>query len=157
MRTVAASVLATFVAAASAFAQAGGVASISGTVHDPSGSAVPNAKVVVSSASKGEIRSVLTNEAAVFSAPALVPGAGYELTITASGFAPYDLKDISLRVGQNLDLNIGVAVAQTTTEVEVSAAAQLIDDARTDVSQAVGQEQINNLPINGRRVDSFVP
>jgi hypothetical protein len=156
MRMIWASLIALFVVAATALGQAGGVASISGTVTDPSGSVVPNAKVVVSSGSKGEIRSVLTNGSGAFTAPALVPGPGYEFTVTTAGFAPYELKDIVLQVGQNLDMKISLAVAQSATTVEVSSAAQLIDDQKTDVSQVVNQRQINDLPINGRRVDSFV-
>lgn len=143
-------------AAACAYGQAGGVAGISGTVRDPSGSVIPNAKVVVSSASKGEIRSLETNDAGVFSAPALVPGPGYLLDITAAGFATYELKDIALQVGQNLEMNVNLTVAASATTVEVSSAAELIDDQKIDVSQVVSQRQINDLPINGRRVDSFV-
>jgi len=137
------------------FAQTGG-AGISGVVHDPSGSVVPNAKVVISSASKGQLRSIDTNSAGVFAAPALIPGPGYSITVSATGFAPNELKDIELQVGQNLNLNINLTVAQSSTQLEVSAGAELIDDQKTDVSQAVGQQQINELPINGRRVDSFV-
>ena len=50
MRKISATVVSALLIAASAFGQAGGVASISGTVHDPSGSVVPNGKVVVSTA-----------------------------------------------------------------------------------------------------------
>ena len=142
--------------AASVFSQAGGVAGISGTVEDPSGSAVPNAKVVISSASQGQIRSLTTNSAGAFSAPALIPGQGYNLTITAPGFAPYEVKDIDLQVGQNLSLNAKLQVAASATQVEVSATAPLVDSTKTDVSTVVGTQQIQELPINGRRVDSFV-
>jgi Carboxypeptidase regulatory-like domain/TonB dependent receptor/TonB-dependent Receptor Plug Domain len=142
--------------AASVFSQAGGVAGISGTVEDPSGSAVPNAKVVISSASQGQIRSLTTNSAGAFSAPALIPGQGYNLTITAPGFAPYDVKDIDLQVGQNLSLNAKLQVAAGATQVEVSATAPLVDSTKTDVSTVVSSQQIQELPINGRRVDSFV-
>jgi hypothetical protein len=135
---------------------AGGVAGISGTVRDPSGAVVPNAKVVISSASQGQIRSITTNMSGVFAAPALIPGPGYQVTVNASGFAPYEAKDLDLQVGQNLDLNVPLAVGQTATSVEVSAAAQLVDDTKTDVSQVVDTQQIQDLPINGRRVDNFV-
>ncbi len=141
---------------APAFAQSGGVAAISGVVHDPSGSVVPNAHVVISSVSLGQVRSIDTNSAGVFTAPALVPTPGYSVTVTAPGFAENATKDINLQVGQNLELNINLTVTQSATQVEVSAAAELIDDQKTDVSTAVGQQQIDNLPINGRRVDSFV-
>ena len=139
-----------------AFAQSGGVAAISGTVHDPSGSVIPNARVVISSVSQGQVRSIVTNSAGVFAAPSLIPGPGYSVSVTASGFAQNDSKDIDLQVGQNVTLNIRLALGQTVTSVDVNAAAQLIDDAKSDVSQVVTTSDIMNLPINGRRVDSFV-
>jgi hypothetical protein len=86
----------------------------------------------------------------------LIPGEGFQVGVTAPGFARYELKGIALQVGQNLDLNIGLTVSQNTTTIEVSEAAELIDDQKTDVSQVVGEQQITDLPINGRRVDSFV-
>ncbi len=142
---------------ASVFAQAaGGVAGISGTVHDATGAAVPNAKVVISSASQGEIRTLTSNGAGVFTAPSLTPGPGYQVTVTAAGFAAYEVKDIGLQVGQNLDLNVRLQVAGATTQVEVSTAAPLVEDTKTDVSQVVDTRLIQDLPINGRRVDSFV-
>src|ERR1700722_9726756 len=144
-------------AASSAWAQAAaGVAGISGVVHDLSGAAVPSAKVVISSDARGEIRSITSNAAGLFSAPALLPGPGYKVTITASGFAVWEVKDIDLRVGQDLTLTANLNVAQSTTSVEVTGAAPLVDSTKTDVSQVVGTNDIMNLPINGRRVDSFV-
>ena len=135
---------------------AGGVAGISGAVKDPSGSAVPNAKVVISSAAQGAVRTINTNSAGIFSAPALIPGPGYKVTVTATGFAPYKLSNIDLEVGQNLDLSVPLAIGQTSTSVEVHAAAVLLSDTKSDVSQVVGTREIMDLPINGRRVDSFV-
>jgi outer membrane receptor protein involved in Fe transport len=144
-------------AAASCFAQsAAGVAGLAGVVKDPSGSVVPNAKVVVSSLLRGVERRLDTNGDGVFSAPALIPGFGYKVEITASGFAPYEAKDIVLQTGQNVDLVINLSVGQTVTSVEVAAAAQVIDDTKTDVSMVVNNTDIMELPINGRRVDSFV-
>ncbi|MEI9972636.1 MAG: TonB-dependent receptor [Ignavibacteriota bacterium] len=132
------------------------MAGISGTVKDPSGSAVPNAKVVISSTTQGTLRTIETNGAGVFTAPALQPGPGYKLTVTAAGFAPYELNEIVLQVGQSLSMNIPLAIGQTTTTIDVQAAAQMLDDTKTDVSQVVNTHDIMNLPINGRRVDSFV-
>ncbi len=142
---------------ASCFAQsAAGLAGISGVVKDSSGSSVPKAKVVISSDSRGVERTLETNEDGLFAAPALLPGSGYKVTVNAAGFAPYEAKDLALQVGQNLNLAISLSVGQTTTTVDVTAAAQLLEDTKTDVSQVVGTNDIMNLPINGRRVDSFV-
>ncbi len=54
---------------ASALAQSGGVAGIGGTVKDPSGSVVPNAKVIISRTAQGQVRSLETNGSGVFNAP----------------------------------------------------------------------------------------
>jgi len=138
------------------FAQSAGVAGIAGVVHDASGAVVPGAQVVISSASQGTVRTLSTNNDGVFTAAALTPGPGYAVSVTATGFAPYEAKDLVLQVGQNLDLKVSLNVGQTVTEVEVSAAAQLVEDTKTDVSGVVGSLEIRDLPINGRRVDSFV-
>ena len=135
---------------------AGGVAGISGVVKDASGAVVPNAKVVISSASQGQVRSLTSNDAGLFSAPALSPGSGYKVTVTAAGFNTYDADKLTLAVGQNLDLNIALTVGASTTEVDVTATAAMVDDTKSDVSTVVGNQQIQELPVNGRRVDSFV-
>jgi hypothetical protein len=117
---------------------------------------VPNAKVVISSASQGQVRSLTTNDSGVFSAPALIPGAGYKVTVTASGFNVYEADNLTLAVGQNLNLNVALAVGTSTTAVDVTATAAMVDDTKSDVSTVVDNRQIQELPVNGRRVDSFV-
>ena len=47
-------------------------------------------------------------------------------------------------------------MAAAATQVEVNAVAPLVEDTKTDVSQVIDARQIQDLPINGRRVDSFV-
>jgi hypothetical protein len=110
--------------AASTFAQsAGGLAGISGVVRDPSGSLVPNAKVVVSNDNNGTARSLTTNDSGLFSAPALTPASGCKVTVATPGFAGYEARDLVLQVDQNLDLNVKLTVAQAATAVEVVATA----------------------------------
>jgi hypothetical protein len=139
------------------FAQsAGGLAGISGVVRDPSGSAVPNAKIAITNDANGFSRSLVSNDAGLFAAPALTPAEGYKVVVTAAGFASYEADDLVLRVGQVLDLNVKLVVAQAATEVQVTAAGPLVEQTKTDVSQVVDSRQITELPINGRRVDSFV-
>jgi Carboxypeptidase regulatory-like domain len=144
-------------AAGSAWAQAAaGLAGISGTVRDASGSVVPGAQVVVSNASKGVRLTLNTSEGGVFNAPALTPATGYEVTVTKQGFAAYTVKDIELPVGTNIDIAASLTVANTATQVEVVATTPLVESTKTDVSGVIGTEQITELPINGRRVDNFV-
>ncbi|OLB40010.1 MAG: hypothetical protein AUH11_02885 [Acidobacteria bacterium 13_2_20CM_57_17] len=138
-----------------AFAQAvAGLGAVAGTVRDASGAAVPNATVVVSNDSKSVRRTMQTTDAGVFSAPALVPATGYSIRVTGQGFADWEVKDFQVQVGQVVDFAVTLQVSSVSATVEV-AAAPLVEDAKTDVSQVVNSQQILDLPINGRRVDSF--
>lgn len=139
-----------------AFAQQAGVGSISGVVQDATGAVIPAAKVTVANESKGITRALETNQDGIFLAPSLVPAAGYSVKVEATGFAPYERKDIQLLVGQQLNLNVQVAVSAAAQTVEVTSGAPLVETTKTGISQVVNTDQIDNLPINGRRVDSFV-
>ncbi|MBZ5509800.1 MAG: carboxypeptidase-like regulatory domain-containing protein [Acidobacteriia bacterium] len=142
---------------AAAFGQtASGVAAISGVVRDPSGASVPKANVVISSEGRGVIRTLSTNQAGVFTAPSLVPAPGYKVTVTAQGFSGYEVRNLELKVGQNLDLEIRLKVAGRMESIEVTAEAALVEATKTDASTVVNTQQILGLPINGRRVDNFV-
>ncbi|MFB3830178.1 MAG: carboxypeptidase regulatory-like domain-containing protein, partial [Bryobacteraceae bacterium] len=144
-------------ACSAAFAQStAGFGSISGVVRDASGAVIPGAKVAVSNESKGIVRNLITNDAGLFTAPALVPAQGYAVTVDAEGFTRYEAKSLELLVGQDLNLNIGLSVAAATVQVEVTTATPIVEETKTDVSQVIGEQQIAELPINGRRVDSFV-
>jgi len=140
-----------------AFAQSGaGLGSISGVVQDASGAVVVDATVVVSNDAKGIRRTVDTTSQGQFTAPALIPDSGYKVTVSKNGFANYEATNITVSVGQNLDLHVLLSVATTTISVDVSAQAIALDDTRTSVSQLINERQIMDLPTNGRRVDSFV-
>ncbi|MBZ5579821.1 MAG: TonB-dependent receptor [Acidobacteriia bacterium] len=157
MRRFLATSLLTLILSAPIFAQAAaGVAGISGVVRDASGASVPNAKVVIGSAGQGTLRTITTNAEGLFTAPALVPGPGYRVTVTAAGFGTWEVKDATLQVGQNLDLQVNLSVASGATEVQVTSEAPLVEDTKSDTSQVVNTMQIQDLPINGRRVDNFV-
>src|SRR4051812_41315566 len=154
-KTIAISVLA-LASTVVAFAQVAGMGAISGAVRDASGAVIPDTQVVVANESKGIHRTIRTSEAGIFAATALVPATGYVVTVTKQGFSTYEAKDIQVQVGQNIDLSIVLTVAGAVTEVSVEAVAPIVDSTKTDVSQVIDTRQIQDLPINGRRVDSFV-
>jgi hypothetical protein len=150
-------VLFLFLFTVSSFAQVqAGLAALNGVVQDASGASVPGAKVVVANESKGIRRNLETNSQGIFTAPALVPAPGYSIAVEATGFANYERKNIELLVGQSLNLSIPMAVSASIQTVDVTAGAPIVETTKTDVSQVVTTRQINDLPINGRRVDAFV-
>src|SRR5262245_43405241 len=140
-----------------AFAQAtAGLGAVSGSVRDASGAIVPGAMVTLTNEAKGIRRTMISSEAGVFTAPALVPAAGYSLSVELQGFKTWEAKDFTIQVGQTMDFKVALDVAGATTEVSVTAEAPLVEETKSGVSELVTTEQIDNLPINGRRVDSFV-
>ncbi len=142
---------------AAGWAQAtAGLGGISGTVRDASNSAIGGAKVVVANPSLGINRELTTTGAGVFAAPALTPASGYKVTVTKDGFTSYEADGLVLQVGQVLDLKVALTVGGVSQKIDVTMDAPLVDDAKTESSTVVGSLQIDNLPINGRRVDSFV-
>jgi outer membrane receptor for ferrienterochelin and colicin len=132
-----------------------GFGGISGVVRDASGAVVPSANVIVENASKGIRRTLTSNDAGIFAAPALVPASGYAVRVNKSGFKDFEVKEIEVQVGQNVNLNVPLAVAGSATQVEVSDAAPIVESTKTGISQVVNSKQIQELPINGRRVDAF--
>ena len=133
-----------------------GLGSISATVQDSAGGVVPGANVVVQNSSKGIRREMVTNGSGVFSAASLPPAAGYAVTISKGGFATYTINKIEVFVGQTVNLAPVLSVSTAASTVEVTAEAPIVESTKTDVSQVVTSQQIQDLPINGRRVDSFV-
>ena len=134
---------------------AAGTGGLTGIVTDSSGATVPNANVEVDNERLGIHRRITTGLSGAFNAPTLPPSAGYDLSVTASGFAPFKNQNITILVGGNVSIRASLSVQGSATEINVLDEAPLLDE-KTDVSQNVSQTQIDNLPINGRRVDSFV-
>jgi hypothetical protein len=132
-----------------------GNGAVSGVVQDASGAVVPGAKVVVANAGKGIRRELESNGSGLFSAPALVPSAGYSLTVTKPGFAAYNVSEFQVAVGGTVDFKVMMQIAGSATQVEVTAAAPVIEETKSGITDLVNQRQIDGLPINGRRADTF--
>ena len=137
-------------------AQGSGFGSITGVVKDASGSVVPGAAIVVQNASKGIRREFETTAAGAFSVQALVPASGYSVSVNKQGFVIYKLENITVTVGEAVTLSPNLSISSSTTFLEVVDEAPVIDNTKIDVSEVVTSQQILDLPINGRRVDSFV-
>lgn len=134
---------------------AAGLGGVSGIVADSSGATVPDAVVQVDNDRLGIHRKVKTGNGGVFNAPALVPSTGYQVAVAAPGFAEFQNSNITVLVGQDINVRITLQLQTTSTSIQVQDEATFIEE-QTGVSQGVTQAQIDNLPINGRRVDSFV-
>ena len=138
-----------------ALAQTAGSATITGTMTDPSGSVVPGAAVTIRNTDTGTERKTETSDAGVYTAAFLQPG-HYEVEVAKTGFTAVLRKDLSLQVGQTLSVDLRMAVESTQAEVTVTGEAPVVDPEKTENSQVVSQAAVNNLPVSGRRWDTFV-
>ncbi len=134
---------------------AAGLGGITGVVTDASGATVSGAEVQIDNERLAIHRKITTGGGGVFNAPALVPSPGYQITVSAPGFAQFQNRNVTVLVGQALNIRAALELQTATARIEVQEGAPVTEN-KIDVSQNVTQTQIENLPINGRRVDSFV-
>jgi Carboxypeptidase regulatory-like domain/TonB-dependent Receptor Plug Domain len=134
----------TFVARAQV---AGGT--IQGTVTDPDGGFVPNAKVDVTHRATAITKSVTTNNAGLFSVPNLIPG-DYTVTITAMGFQKSVAEHVDLTVGAVQAVNFALKLGGISQTVEVTGTVSGVELADSSVSGIANSVTVTELPLNGR-------
>jgi hypothetical protein len=126
-------------------------ASIAGSVTDDSQAAIPNAKVLVRNLATGGERIVTSNELGYYVVTAL-PSGPYSLTVNRDGFQTQTVPRLVLQVDQNATINIVLKVGAVTETVNVNADAATVDTRTATLNTVVNQEQIRDLPLNGRNV-----
>jgi hypothetical protein len=124
-------------------------ASIVGTVTDPTGSVVPNAKVTVQNPQKGFVRELTTNGVGAF-AVAPVPLGEFTVTAEASGFKKSTRTGITLTAGQIQRVDFTLEVGTTTQEVSVIGNVPHVQTETGAISSLIGGQQVQNLDLNGR-------
>ena len=139
--------------ASSAHAQVVG-GTITGTVLDPTGAVVPNAKVTVRNTDTGAQRILTTDNSGRFSAPS-VPVGAYKVSVQAGTFSPFEHRNIQLTIGQSLDLPLTLSIAGSET-VTVNEAPNTINTSTEQTSGLVNARQIKELPLNGRSYDQLL-
>jgi hypothetical protein len=129
--------------------------SISGDVVDPAGDAVPGAKVLIRDQETGTIRELITTAGGTFSAPSIPVGA-YSVTVSRDGFAPQQRTGISLAVGQGIQLHLTLSVGSANETVSVVDTPQVVDLSTQQSQGLVNEQQVKELPLNGRSYDQLI-
>ena len=138
-----------------AFAQGvGASADLTGTVTDPAGAAVPNAKVTAIDTAKGGQRSGVTDEHGSYRMSGLAP-ANYKVSVEHSGFQTEIVSAVTLTVGQTLVLDFHLKLAGVSTEVEVTSELPVVETERASQADTLTQEYIAQLPIDRRDYLTF--
>jgi hypothetical protein len=127
----------------------GTTGSITGFVTDPSGAALPGATVTVREVDTDQSRVLVTDEQGRYRAQALVPGR-YEVSIELTGFRAARSSGLLLSIGQELVVNVQLTLGTLDENVVVLGEAPLVNTRQSAVSALVDQQQIRELPLNGR-------
>ncbi|MGD9564163.1 MAG: TonB-dependent receptor [Pyrinomonadaceae bacterium] len=130
-------------------------ADLIGTVSDPTGAVVAGATVTVRNLATGLSRGVTAGSQGDYQIIGLPPGE-YEVTAEAPTFKKVVIASVRLTVGQRADLPITLEVGEASAVVTISGEdVQLVETSRSTVANTIGQERIENLPINERSATGF--
>lgn len=134
----------------SAWAQLRIVGAISGTVQDPTGAVVPNAKVTLRDEKTGITRDVTSTELGTFLFPDLAVGT-YEVTVTATGFQNARVAGIGVSTSQTTDVRVSLPVGAATETVTVSGGdAQTLETSSQLVASTLNTQSLTQLPVANR-------
>ena len=139
------------ISAVPSFAQSITSGDIAGTVTDPSGAVVPNAKVTATNDNTGAVHTTNSNGEGFYRFPFLQPGP-YTVAAQASGFQSAQRK-IQVAVGIAANGNIALPVSSASTTIEVTAPPTQIDNA--DLATNFSQEQIALVPNPGNDLSAI--
>ena len=141
MRKVAFSLLILFLTAISAGAQTE-TGSVSGSVLDQQGSAIPGSLVTLQG--PDATFQFVTDQHGAFRFLYLQPGT-YQLTATLDGFETMS-RELVVATGHNVDLALSLKVAGVATTVSVTAAAPILDAKATGTATTVGRDELDAIP-----------
>jgi len=128
-------------------AQTNTTGDITGAVVDPSGSVVPNAKVTISSDTKGNTQETSTGAQGTYRFYLLTPSS-YTVTVSSTGFKT-ETRRVDVLVGQIATVNFQLSVGASNTTVTVTEEAPLLQTDNGDTATSVTAQQVANVPNPG--------
>jgi len=129
-------------------------ATILGVVRDASGALVPGVNISIKHVESGLTRTAISNERGGYSVP-LLPVGPYEITTTMPGFKQEVRKGINLVVGQEAVVDLTLDVGAAAEQVTVTEEAQLVNTTTSATSGVITEQQVKDLPLNGRSFDQL--
>ncbi|MFN9264129.1 MAG: TonB-dependent receptor [Acidobacteriota bacterium] len=130
-------------------------ATLTGTLTDPTGAAVPGASVVAIRVANNFRYATQTNAAGAFTLGQLQEGA-YTVRLQAPGFKEFVAQQLELVAMDVRRLDVQLQVGAVETSVEVTAGGTLIETETARISDSKSARQINTLPLNTRSLWNFV-
>lgn len=128
--------------------------SLTGNVTDPSGAAVPNAKVSVVNAGTAIARDGVTDDRGAYLFSNLQPGV-YRVSVTVPSFKILVADNIIVNGNEVRRFDVALQITQTNETVEVKGAAVLLQTDKADVHSDITTQEVVELPYNGGEGKNF--
>src|ERR1700733_5203829 len=130
-------------------AQSSGTSGLGGVVTDPSGAAVPNVTVTLTSNSTGQSRTATTGSDGSYKFSLLPPG-DYKVRFSASGFKVSEVASTVLQVTETPTLDRVLEVGSQSEQVTVEAAAEVLQTQSSTLGQVVNSQAVTTMPLSSR-------
>lgn len=140
--------------AAAVFAQRD-LGTIAGTVTDPTGAGIPNAKITITEVATNLSYDVISSAAGEYTRPALKPGI-YTVAAEAQGFRRVAQENVVVTAGDRIGVNLSLPVGNVSESIEVSANAPLLQTENTSQGADLNASEVNQLPMGGQRVFAYL-
>ncbi|HXZ40418.1 MAG TPA: carboxypeptidase-like regulatory domain-containing protein [Terriglobales bacterium] len=139
-----------------AFAQGGATGAITGSVEDPTGSAVVGANVRIISEATGQmVRQLKADSSGAFTAT-LLPVGTYSVEVSAPGFATTKFPGVEVRITETTRLTAAVKPSVQTEIVEVQSQAQAVNTTDATTGQSIASATITDLPLATRNFQQLL-
>ena len=125
---------------------------LSGSIQDSTGAAIPSIEVTLSSDRTGFLRATRTNESGLFTFPDLTPTA-YTLKINTPGFNKYEQTNIEITSGSQRSLGaIELKIGQTSESVTVTVEAEAVALGSSEKAGTLSAADIEAMALKGRDI-----
>src|SRR5277367_1851443 len=129
--------------------------SISGSVTDASGSAVPDTQVTLTNVGTSAKQTYTTGSDGLYQFVNLSPGE-YRVDFEKAGFKHTKRDSVVVQVQQAVRIDATMEVGAVNQTVEVTAETPLLQPTDTSLGQVINQRETNEIPLNGRNVFSLI-
>src|SRR2546428_1640580 len=130
-------------------------ATILGVVKDTTGALIPGVSITVKHTETGLTRTAISSETGDYNVP-LLPVGAYEITTAMPGFKQEVRRGINLIVGQQAVINLTLEVGAAAETVTVTEEAPLVNTTLSSTSGLITEQQVKELPLNGRSFDQLL-
>ncbi len=127
---------------------------ITGTITDPKGAVLSQARIIVQNEDTNARREAISNGDGDYTVALLPPGP-YRVSVEMKGFRRSVIHSVNLNVDQTVRVDFSLVVGAATEEVTVTETPPIVQTDTSTLGQVVNNQLVENLPLNQRNFLSF--